>query len=54
MCNILIALILIGVTVYISGSLLTVAQIEWVKEVTRYEKVVAYLGKVFRREGRGD
>jgi hypothetical protein len=54
MCNILIALVLIGVTIYVSDSLLTVAQRNWIKEVTRYEKVVAYLGKIFGRKGRGD
>lgn len=34
-----------------SNVFLNDSQKEWLKGVTRYEKVVAYLGKVFGRKG---
>jgi hypothetical protein len=34
-----------------SSVFLNDSQKEWLKGVTRYEKVVAYLGKVFGRKG---
>ncbi len=47
--------VILAILVFIlltSNVFLNDSQKEWLKGVTRYEKVVAYLGKVFGRKGR--
>ncbi len=52
--NLIEIAVVLAILVFIlltSNVFLNDSQKEWLKGVTRYEKVVAYLGKVFRRKG---
>lgn len=49
--------IILAIAVFIllsSNVFLNEVQKEWLRGVTRYEKVVAYLGKIFGRKGGRD
>lgn len=49
--------VILAIAVFIllsSNAFLNEVQKEWLRGVTRYEKVVAYLGKVFGRKGGRD
>lgn len=49
--------VILAIAVFIllsSNAFLNEAQKEWLRGVTRYEKVVAYLGKIFGRKGGRD
>jgi len=49
--------VILAVAVFIllsSNVFLNEVQKEWLRGVTRYEKVVAYLGKIFGRKGGRD
>ena len=49
--------VILAIAVFIllsSNVFLNEVQKEWLRGVTRYEKVVAYLGKVFGRKGGRD